>query len=154
MARASKPGDVYQISTPKGLAYFQYIRKDDEYGHLIRILPGIFETIPASFCELTQSKELYFIFFPLAAAVSKGIVKHVASEPLPVSAQKPPTMRRPGGRAAGGKVLNWWLRGPNGEEKKVDNLNEEQKRYSLAVIWNDTLLVERICSGWSPENES
>jgi hypothetical protein len=154
MAKAPKAGDVFQLKTPKGFAYFQFSHKDEEYGHLIRILPGLFDTPPASFRELSQSKELYCVFFPLAAAVSKCIVKHVANEPLPASAQKPPILRRPGGRGIGGKVLNWWIREPNGAEKKVDNLNVEQKHYSLAVIWNDTLLVERICSGWLPENES
>jgi hypothetical protein len=64
-----------------------------------------------------------------------------------------PPMRRPGGRDAGGKVLNWWIHDDNGE-KKVDRLNENQRHYSLAVIWNDTLLIERIYSGWLPEVES
>ena len=152
MSRALRLGDIFQLRTPKGFAYIQYSYMDDEYGHLVRILPGVFNTTPSSFSQLSQSKELFFVFFPLAAAVSKGIVTKVAGETIPASAQKLPTMRRPGARDVNGRVLNWWIRDSHGE-KKIDKLNGEQKSYSLAVIWNNTILVERICSGWRPEME-
>lgn len=154
MARANKPGDIFHIRTPEGLAFFQYICKHDRYGHLIRILPGLFNAIPSSFEELAQSTELYYIFFPLTAAISKGIVTYAASMTLPVSAGKPPTLRRAGARAQGGKALNWWILDPSGDEFLVNELNDKQARYSIAAIWNDTLLVERICSGWLPEQDT
>ena len=153
MARTIKPGDVFHIKTPKGLAFFQYTYKHDEYGHLIRILPGLFDAIPTAFEELAKIKELYYTFFPLSAAVAKGIVVYVARMTLPDSARKPPTLRRAGARARGGKALNWWILSPGGDEFLVNELNEEQAQYSIAAIWNDTLLVERICSGWLPEQD-
>jgi len=145
-----KFGDVYEINTPKGLAYIQYTYKEDVYGCLIRVLPGIFDTRPLSFSQLSQARELYFVFFPVGAAASKGIIKHVANEPIPQFAQQRPPMRKHGGIDADGKVLNWWIWDTK-EEILVDQLNEEQRCYSIASIWNDTMLIERISSGWMPE---
>jgi hypothetical protein len=152
MAKAPRLGNIFELKTPKGFAYFQNTYKDDKFGHLIRILPGLYDTRPTSFSGLNQSKELYFIFFPLGAAVSRELVKYVADEPIPAWAQKPPIMRRAGGRSREGKVQNWFIPDGNGE-KLVVKLNDEQKHFSLAQIWNDTMLIERICSGWLPEND-
>jgi hypothetical protein len=145
-------GDIIEIRTPKGLAYAQYTHKNAEYGHLIRVLPGLFDSRPENFETLANTKELYFVFFPLAAAVSRGLVAIVSNENIPVWAQKLPFMRRAGGLTPGGKVLNWWLW--DGEKEwRVDKLNEEQKKLSIAEIWNDTLLIQRICEGWLPTQE-
>ena len=32
-------------------------------------------------------------------------------------------------------------------------LSEEERRYPLIEVWNDTLLKERIVEGWRPEQE-
>ena len=153
MAKTPKPGDIFQLKTPKGFAYIQYTHRDDEYGQLIRVLPGLFDVELSSFDKLSQKQALYFVFFPLSAAVSRGILTRMTNEPIPESAQSLPIMKRPGTRDSDGKVLSWWIKDGK-SEKKVEKLNDKQRRYSLAVIWNDTLLVDRICSGWLPENES
>ncbi len=58
-------------------------------------------------------------------------------------------MRKAGWRDGSGRVLNWWLW--DGErEWQVEKLTPELESLSLAQIWNDTLLVERIIEGWSP----
>lgn len=154
MKRAkARLGDIIEIKTPKGLAYAQYMHKNAEYGHLIRVLPGLFGSRPETFDKLANMKELYFIFFPLDAAVSRGIVTIISNEKIPQWTQKFPLMRRAGGRASGGKVLNWWIW--DGErEWRVDKLDDEQKKLSIAAIWNDTLLIQRICEGWLPTQES
>jgi hypothetical protein len=41
MARI-KIGDVFEISTPKGKAYLQYVHKNETIGELLRILEGLF----------------------------------------------------------------------------------------------------------------
>lgn len=143
-------GDVIEIPTPKGLAYAQYTHRHDLYGELIRILPGLYDRRPESFAELVRSKELYFVFFTLAAAVSKGVVEIAAQESVPRAAVEFPLMRRRGAITPDGKVLNWWLW--NGEtEWRVDELNEEQESLSIRGVWNAALLVERIVEGWTPK---
>lgn len=153
MAIRLKPGDVFILRTPKGDAYLQYTLKNPEYGQLLRVLPGLHVQPPASLTELVQDKEVFFVFFPLQAAVNRGLVRFVANHEVPLWAQGLPVMRRPGGRAPNGKPLNWIL-WDGTEEWRVDKLSEEEAEMSLAVIWNDTLLIERLCAGWLPANET
>ncbi len=142
-------GDVIEIQTPLGLAYAQFSHQDEQFGHLLRVLPSICEQPPESFKEMVNLKERFYVFFPLSAALSQGIVHRVANEDVPSWAQKFPLMRKAGWRDDSGKVLNWWLW--DGEKEwQVDSLTPEQESLSLAQIWNDTLLIERIVEGWSP----
>ena len=59
-------GDLFEISTPKGYAYFQYVyQKDADSVEMIKVLPGLFAVRP-NFSELdilVSGKELFFIFF-------------------------------------------------------------------------------------------
>lgn len=144
-------GDVIEIETPSGLAYTQLSHIDKQFGHLLRVLPGLFKDRPESFSSLVSLKERFHVFFPLGAALTKGIVKRVGNEDVPTWAQKFPLMRKAGWRDESGKVLNWWLW--DGErEWNVDSLTPEQESLSLAQIWNDTLLIQRIVENWSPEH--
>lgn len=150
--KKAKFGDIIGIKTPKGFAYLQYTHKDPEYGDLLRVLPGVFDGEPDSLESLSNLKELYFVFFPLSFALSKELVSVVGYAAIPEWAVEKPFLRRAGGRAPTGKVLNWWLNDGR-REWKVDKLSEEQKNWSLAAIWNDTLLIQRICEGWMPSKE-
>jgi len=90
------------------------------------------------------------VFFPLNAAISRGIVRVVSKEAIPDWATRIPIMRKAGRRDKSGKVLNWSLW--DGERQwRVGSLTAEQKGFSIVQIWNDTLLTERIAEGWSPE---
>jgi hypothetical protein len=149
MGRSVRRSDVFEIAVPAGFAYLQCVCKNDDYGHLIRILPGVFSAPPLDVRELVDGKELYFVYFPLGVAVARHLVRYVASEPA--SAGSIPTMRRRGGMTAGGRVQNWWIVRPDGSEELVEALSEGQKQLSLQEIWNDTFLIERISSGWRPD---
>jgi hypothetical protein len=47
----------------------------------------------------------------------------------------------------------WWLWDWAAErEWRVDRLSEEQRRFPLLEVWNDTLLKKRIVEGWKPED--
>jgi hypothetical protein len=142
-------GDVIEIETPAGLAYAQLSHQNKQFGHLIRVLPGIYQQPLETFADVVNLKERFYVFFPLSAALSQGIVKCVSNEGVPIWARKFPLMRKAGWRDDAGKVLNWWLWDGN-EEWQVDSLTPEQENLSLAQIWNDTLLVQRIVEGWSP----
>ena len=122
--KKAKFGDIIEIHTPKGSAYLQYTHKDLEYGDLLRVLPGIFSSVPDSLDGLSKLKELFFVFFPLSFALSKGLVNIVGNTAVPEWAKEKPFMRRAGGRAQDGKVLNWWLNDGH-REWKVDKLSED-----------------------------
>ena len=52
-----------------------------------------------------------------------------------------------------GKVANWWFW--DGEKEwRVGDLTHEQRLMPIRGVWNDTLLIERIETGWTPESDS
>lgn len=146
-----KIGDVFEIPTPSGFAYAQFTHKHPSYGALIRVMPGIFSQRPSDFSSLVQQAEQFVAFFPLGAACNRQIVRVVAEEIIPDSAREFPLFRT-GVRAQDGQVHSWWLW--DGErEWKIGALKPEQHCLPIRGIWNDTLLAERIVSGWRHEVE-
>ena len=78
-------GDLIEIETPRGYAYAQYIYKHREpprMGSLIRVLPGFFRERPDDFSALVETEERFSVFFPLGAALNRGIFRIVANEPV------------------------------------------------------------------------
>lgn len=153
-----KIGDVIEIETNQGLAYFQYTYKYIEppkYGALIRILPNLFENRPTDFSKLVNEKERFFVFFPLGAACNRNLVKIVANEPIPEESSGLPLMRLSSSyRSKSGSLVEYDCRIWNGkEERNVGKLTNKYKHLSLLQIWNDTLLIERIVSGWKPSDD-
>jgi hypothetical protein len=150
-----KIGDVVEIPTPEGLAYAQFTHKHDappRMGALIRVLPGLFRERPADFRELAELQERFFVFFPLGAACNRRIVTIVANEAIPASAIRFPRLRAAGFIDRSGKVHDWWVF-DGVKEERVGALTAEIARLSPCEVWNDTLLIERIASGWSPEQD-
>ncbi len=146
MSKRIKIGDIIEIDTSNGNAYAQFTHKHPKYGSLIRVLPGVFETTLTSFESVINEEPQFITFFPLSAAVNKGIVKVVANFKVPKRALKFPIFKT-GVPDNSGKVKIWWLW--DGEKEwKVGILSNEQDHYPLRGIINDTLLVERIQNGW------
>jgi hypothetical protein len=42
-----KLGDLFEINTPNGKAYLQYVYKDSTLGELVRVLPGLYKERPS-----------------------------------------------------------------------------------------------------------
>lgn len=152
MGHRIRMGDIIEIPTKKGFAYAQFTHKHSRYGALIRILPGFFETRPSHFTELAQQREIFTSFFPLQAAVNRGIFEVVAHCAIPEKARQFPLFRDGGVDPTTGKVETWWLW--DGErEWKVGEISQEQRGLPIREIINDTLLIERIESGWTPRTD-
>lgn len=146
-------GDIVEISTSRGLAYAQFTHKHKQFGALIRVLAGFHELRPNSFDHLAGRAAAFVCFFPLSAAVDKGIVNVVGNASIPDEAQKLPIFRDGIADPTTGKVAVWWLwDGEN--EWKVGTLTSEQRKLPIRGVWNDTLLIERIQSEWTPETDS
>ena len=74
----------------------------------------------------------------------------VGNEPVPAEAREFPLFRA-GVADETGRVNTWWLW--NGErEWRADLPAQQLQRLPIRGIVNDTLLIERICSGWSSES--
>ena len=151
MARL-KLGDVVEISTPKGLAYSQYINKHRQYGALLRVFSRLHDRRPDAIGAATDDVQ-FICFFPLQAAVDQGIVAVVGNTPVPKEASEFPTFRAGVVDPATGKVAVWWFW--DGEKEwRVGTLTPEQRSMPIRGVWNDTILIERIVAGWRPETDS
>lgn len=144
-------GDVFEITTPKGKGYFQYVFNNKTMSELIRILPGLYLEQPENMVQVVARKEIYFVHFPLKAAYRKGIVKLVGKYDLPEEMEFPKKMRTDYVDKFGSRICwhvidyNTWKR------ESVKEVTEEQKKLSPWGIWNDTFLIERLAEGWTPE---
>jgi hypothetical protein len=144
-------GDILEVSTPRGLAYVQYAGKHPEYGDAIRVLPGFFKARPREWSTIV-TQEGYFAFYPAMAAVSQGLVLIAANHPIPRGHELPSIFRRRGARTPDGKVLTWIIFDGENETLKT-TLSPEEKRLSIASIWNHAFLVERLVGEWRPDKE-
>src|SRR6266568_3845004 len=90
-------GDVLEIPLSDGrFAYAQYVyyyRLPPVWGHLIRVLPGIFKSRPEDLGDLVLQLERFCAFFPAGAAVSRGMVKIVSQEVIPEGSRKLPLFK-------------------------------------------------------------
>jgi hypothetical protein len=158
MAKAPRIGDIFEISTPAGLAYVQHTHETKEMGQLIRVLPGLFHNRPVDFPSLAQQKELYFIFYPLEGALRAKQTFIVSHAPVPDWAQTLPTMRHPGMEDETGKPAYWLIIQAGTSltldllrsAPKVYTLTPEQEKLSLNLLAPHPSLVDKISSGWIP----
>jgi hypothetical protein len=145
-------GDVVEIPTAKGLAYAQYSHKKEQWGSLLRILPGTFGNRPEDLAAVVRQKELFVTFFPLGAAVSRGIFEIVGNEPVPEAARAFPLFRAAGFVDRQGRVHGWYL-WDGDREWRIGELSDEQRSLPIRSVWNDTALIEAIEEGWTPATD-
>jgi hypothetical protein len=147
-----RPGDLLELETPRGLAYVQYTGKHPKYGGAIRVFPGLFfETRPQDWNSLL-SHESYFTFYPVGAAAWHGLVKIVANLPLPPEGLFPARFRRSGWITKEGKVTLWFICEGDQETRRTE-LSAEEKKLSIASIWNHEFLIDSLVEEWRPEQE-
>jgi hypothetical protein len=146
-------GDVFEIQTPAGLAFFQYVNCDELMGEFIRVFRGTYKSRPDSLDEILASNEQFFAFFPVEAALRKKLITFVGSAPVPLPlVNRFPTLRAPGRiNTEEKKVENWRLW--DGERSwGVETLTDEQRDFSIRGIMSAALLVHRIVTGWVPRD--
>ena len=152
MSKRVRIGDIIEIPTSRGLAYAQYGHKKEQWGALLRILPGFCAQRPEDFSQIANQEESFVVFFPLQAAISRGIFEVVAHQEIPQHARTFPLFRGAGFRDRQGRVQNWWL-WDGVREWPIGRQTDEQRKLPLCQVWNDTLLIERIEEGWTPEKD-
>jgi hypothetical protein len=142
-------GDVIEVETPKGLAYALYThehREPPRYGSLLRVLPGPHNERPTDFARLVEQEERFSVFFPLGAALNRRIVRIVANQEIPKAKRPFPIFRAR--NVSDGVAGPWWIW--DGKKERLARRRDKWTPRALYQIWNDTLLIERIASGWSP----
>jgi hypothetical protein len=154
MAEQIKPGDIFEVVVPTGHAYLQFERKMPSYGHLIRVLPGVYGSNERPDLDaLAAQSERFTVFYPLAVAVKQELVRKVGSATLPEWCAKFRPMLMAGARQKTdrGYVGDWWLWDGEKEIRLGVDVPDEYKNLSFAEVWTHPILVERIESDWSPE---
>lgn len=147
-ARA-KPGDVLEVKTGAGFSYLHYVGKHSDYGDIVVVSPQNHECRPAEFSDTFDPG--YVAFYPVRAAVSRGLVEIVGRTPIP-SDLPPKRLRRAGARSDQG-VETWIIETESGEVVKK-TLSPEEQRLPIGAIWNHAFLLHRLAERWSPEMET
>lgn len=143
-------GDIFEIETSKGLAYLQYVWQDKLTGEMIKVWGQFYASRLTDFQEMVSDKERFIISFPVAAGMRKGIIKRVGNLPI-VGFVKPSFMRTK--HSIRGEFLGWHIVDTETLQRSlVVSLNSSQIQLSPWGIWNDTLLIEKLESGWTLDN--
>jgi len=144
-------GDTFEIKTAQGLGYIQFAYRDKNGIEYVRVIRGLFDSRPAGLVDLVGKKEQFIVGFPLTIAANKELVNYVARFLLPADFEMPRYMRAK--HYVRGKFLGWHIVDiSNWKRKLVSNLSEQEVKMSPLGVWNDTLLKERIATGWCLEN--
>jgi len=144
-------GDVFEINTNKGKAYFQCVKIDRSKWDIIKVFNQLYDERPSSIENVVKVPDSYLVGFALIAAYKRKLVEKVGNIALPKNFQLPKYMRNE--HIIGREFLGWHIIDTNTWKRQlVKELSLEQKQLSPWGIWNDTLLKERLESGWNLEN--
>ena len=127
MPRKINYGDIIEIPTANGLAYAQYTLRHEEYGALIRILDGFFQSRPQDFTGLVNRRHKFVTFFPLSAAVNLKIFNIVGHSDIPDKVQTFPLV--------------------NSEVPLLDRKSRDEWQWGGDRLWRiGALSAEKLCS--------
>lgn len=143
-ARA-KAGDVLQLRDNDRFGYLHYIGKHPKYGDTVIVSPRFKEQ--QTVIDNEYFSDGYVTFYPVAAALSEGLVEVIANISPP---GLPARLRRPG--AMTGNRVDTWVIEDGAHQIVRTKLSEEELRLPLAGIWNHEFLIQRIAMGWTPAN--
>lgn len=143
-------GALIEIETRQGLSYALCTHRHEEYHYLLRIFSDKYQGRPEDISGIVLGDIQFSAFFPLGVALRKGIFDIAGYVDIPSSLQEFPLFRTGFYDKESRKVLDWSLW--DGESSyRVGKLSEKQKKYPVRGVWNDTLLISRIESGYTSE---
>lgn len=144
-------GDIFEMSTKRGKAYFQCVKIDKFKGDLIKVFNKLYDERPLSIESITKVTDSYFIGFTISAAYKRKLVEKVGNVTLPKDFELPKYMRDK--HVIRGEFLGWHIVDTNSLKRQfVERLSPEQKQLSPIGICNDTMLKEMLERGWNLEN--
>lgn len=145
-----KVGDIFEIATSNGVAFFQCVFTDKIEGELIKVFNKTFTNGIDNIEILSSISDTYFIGFPLNAALNKKIVTQIGFLQVSSKFVKPRFRRSKNG--FGKNPKGWFIVDTYTDNRiYVEDLDEEQIKLSPNGIINDTLLIKRLDEGWNLE---
>lgn len=140
-------GTVIEVRTGRGLRYLQLTHVHREMGHLLRVLPGVFQERPPLIASIANEKEEYFTFYSLEETMRHGLVRKVGVFDIPVEARSFPVFRDPRGLGPRSDVAWLW----DGERSwKAESRDAHVLALPVKEIPNHRLLVARLEQDWRP----
>jgi hypothetical protein len=150
-----KTGDIIEIETKKGFAYAIYTHKNERYGYILQVFKGDYDEPLTNFIDLPKNGIRFAVFFPLQAAINRGIFKIAGNISLPDELKPYPIFRCGGWVDPKTKKMNiWWLRDGEKTLRIGPILTDEQRRLPILEIINDTMLIHLIETNWLPEKDT
>jgi len=123
-------------------------------GRSYESLPAFTNARPASFDLVARWPVQFVTFFPFNAAIRRGIVRVADHQSLEPDAAAFPLFRAAGMLdRVSGQALDWWLWDGEREWRLDRALTDEERDLPLRGIINDTMLIERLETGWKPADE-
>lgn len=113
---------------------------------------GLFPSCPNNPAELVNSSLRFSTFFPVAAAIKRGIFKVIGHHEVAPQNKPFPLFRDGVPDPKTKKVAVWWL-WDGVKEWKVGELTPEQRKLPIREVLNDTMLIKLIEDGWTPSND-
>ena len=146
-------GSVFEIRTPSGLGYFQYIGESKVYCELIRVFPETYERRPEPIDSILRSPEAFLTFYPIRRALSDGLVALVHHAPVPDRFRAFPRMRWGSAIPASGGPRKWRLFDGEDFGDFVD-LTPALRKLSVTGTSGHASLQTKIATGYRPEFET
>ena len=150
--KRTKIGDIIEIPVSGGFRYAQYSHHNPMMGALLRILPGTYTVRPPDLKDVVNEETLYYVFFPVKEAVSRGIFQTIGNFHIPGHSERFPLFRCASLPDREGKVQDCWLWDGN-KDWRVGAMRPEHRDLPIQEIWNDTCLVEKLEAGWLPRDD-
>ena len=148
-AKSVKIGNIYEIETPVGYFYIQYVHFDKLMGYLVRLIDGRFDYEQTDFEMLAGIPTKYMFFYALPACVKLAFCKFICNAPVPNADKKMPTsvnqMHVPKDAPA-----KWEIIAPDGGVRHVYQLTESQKNLPISSIPGHPIVLRRLVDGWTP----
>jgi len=114
---------------------------------MIRVFSGQYSKFPDDLDTFVDQDAAFWLFFPLGAAARRKIVEKVGYASIPERALKPPLFR-----SAILQMPMWITDYSTGRKWSPPVITPNMYDYQINSLWNDTLLIERIESGWKPSD--
>lgn len=152
--RGVRIGDIVEIRTPRGLAYAQYTHEDAQFGSLIRVLPGLYESRPSDLARVAREQHLWVTFFPVSVGVRRGLIALAGHAEVPSDAARFPVFKVPGLHdPRTGRPLDWGLWDGKRESGPLELSNDQWRLPTLQIV-NLKALIHRIVTNWRPEQDA
>ncbi|MEP0478946.1 MAG: hypothetical protein ABJD23_01945, partial [Nonlabens sp.] len=130
-------GDIFEIKTQRGWAYFQVCHFDKLEGDLIKIFNHVYDNSQTDFQKIISVNDTYYYRSLLKPAYRRKLVDLVGYEDLPKGFELPRYSRSK--HLVRGEFLGWFIIDHVANTQiLIQELSEDQKKYSSDGIVNDT----------------